>query len=60
MVYHTILMNIFNQYDTENTYKYFVNDLQNATNILIPIICADDTSIYYSHSNMKNLFEMTN
>ena len=37
-----------------------VNDLQYPTNVLNPIIFADDTSFFSSHSNIKDLFEIAN
>ena len=32
----------------------YVNDLKNASNILDPIMFADDTNLFYSHTNIKN------
>ena len=38
----------------------FVNDLQYGTDILNPIMLVDDTSLFPSHSNIKDLFEIAN
>ena len=38
----------------------YVNDLPNATNILDPIMFADDTNIFYSHHDIKTLFSTVN
>ena len=34
----------------------YVNDLKNASSVLDPIIFADDTSLFYTHSNIQKLF----
>ena len=38
----------------------YVNDLPNATNILDPIMFADDTNLFYSHHDIKTLFSTVN
>ena len=38
----------------------YVNDLKNASTILDPIMFADDTNLFYSHSNIKTLFKTVN
>ena len=38
----------------------YVNDLPNASRILDPIMFADDTNLFYSHSNIKTLFKTAN
>ena len=38
----------------------YVNDLQKASNILKPIMFADDTNLFFSHKNIKNLFKTMN
>ena len=38
----------------------YVNDLTNATNILDPIMFADDTNLFYSHQGIKTLFSIVN
>ena len=38
----------------------YVNDLTNASKILDPIMFADDTNLFYSHSNIKILFKTVN
>ena len=38
----------------------YVNDLKNASNLLDPIMFADDTNLFYSHKNIKTLFETMN
>ena len=35
-----------------------INDLQHATKFLSPIIFAEDTNIFYSNSNINDLFEI--
>ena len=37
-----------------------VNDLKNASSILDPIILADDTNLFYTHSNTLKLFSTVN
>ena len=34
----------------------YVDGLPNATNILDPIMFADDTNLFYSHHDIKTLF----
>ena len=36
------------------------NDLNNASSILDPIMFVDDTNLYYSHKNIKQLFTKVN
>ena len=38
----------------------YVNDLPNATNVLDPIMFADDTNLFYSHHDIKTLFSTVN
>ena len=38
----------------------YVNDLSQASQILDPIMFADDTNLFYSHSEIKTLFETVN
>ena len=38
----------------------YVNDLQNASQIFKPIMFADDTNLFYSHNNIKQLFQIVN
>ena len=38
----------------------YVNDLNQVSNILDPIMFADDTNFFYSHHQIKTLFETVN
>ena len=38
----------------------YVNDLPNATNILDPIMFADNANLFYSHYDIKTLFSTVN
>ena len=38
----------------------YVNDLNNASSILDPIMFADDTNLFYSHKNIHQLFAKVN
>ena len=38
----------------------YVNDLKNASSVLDPIMFADDTNLFYTHSNIKKLFSTMN
>ena len=38
----------------------YVNDMPNSSKILKFLLFADDTNIFYSHSNLKKLIEITN
>ena len=38
----------------------YVNDLKNATSVLDPIVFADDTNLFYTHSNIQKLFSTMN
>ena len=38
----------------------YINDLPNLSNILDPIMFADDTNLFYSHHNIKQLFTAVN
>ena len=38
----------------------YVNDLKNASSLLDPIMFADDTNLFYTHSNMQTLFSTMN
>ena len=35
----------------------YVNDLEKASSLLKPIMFADDTNLFYSHNNIKTLFD---
>ena len=38
----------------------YVNDLNKASDVLEPIMFADDTNLFYSHQNIKTLFGTVN
>ena len=38
----------------------YVNDLKNASPVLNPIMFADDTNLFYTHSNIQKLFSTMN
>ena len=38
----------------------YVNDLHQASNAIKPIMFADDTNFFYSHRNIKLLFDTVN
>ena len=38
----------------------YVNDLYKASTILNPIMFADDTNLFHSHSDIKTLFQIVN
>ena len=38
----------------------YVNDLNKASDVLDPIMFADDTNFFYSHQDIKTLFETLN
>ena len=38
----------------------YVNDLQYASNLLDPIMFADDTNLFYTEENIKTLFDIVN
>ena len=38
----------------------YVNDLKNATNLLDPIMYADDTNLFLTHKDISYLFETAN
>ena len=38
----------------------YVNDLKNASSALDPIVFADDTNLFYTHSNIQKLFSTMN
>ena len=38
----------------------YINDLSKVSNIITPIMFADDTNLFYSDRNIKNLFEKMN
>ena len=38
----------------------YVNDLQKASDILKPLMFADDTNLFYSHKNIRELFKTMN
>ena len=38
----------------------YINDLPNASKVLDPIMFADDTNFFYSHYDIKTLFNTVN
>ena len=38
----------------------YVNDLTNSSNVLVPIMFADDTNFFFEHSNINTLFKTVN
>ena len=38
----------------------FVNDPRKATKYLVQIMFADEVNLFYSHKNIKTLFQMVN
>ena len=38
----------------------YVNDLPNSSNVLVPIMFADDTNFFFEHSNINTLFQIVN
>ena len=38
----------------------YVNDLKSASSVLDPIVFADDTNLFYTHSNIQKLFSTMN
>ena len=38
----------------------YVHDLPNSSNVLVPIIFADDTNFFFEHSNINTLFKSVN
>ena len=38
----------------------YINDLHQASNVINPIMYVDDTNVFYSHGNIKFLFETVN
>ena len=38
----------------------YVNDLPNSSNVLVPIMFADDTNFFFEHSNINTLFKTVN
>ena len=38
----------------------YVNDLKNESSVLDPIMFADSTNLFYTHSNIQKLFSTTN
>ena len=38
----------------------YANDLNKTSDVLDPIMFADDTNLFYSHQNVKTLFGMVN
>ena len=42
------------------SFRSYVNDLCSASNILDPIMFADDTNLFYSHQNISSLFMTVN
>ena len=41
-------------------FLFYVNDLKNASSVLDPIMFADDTNLFYAHSNIQKLFSTMN
>ena len=38
-------------------FLFYVNDLPNSSNVLVPIMFADDTNFFFEHSNINTLFK---
>ena len=38
----------------------YVNVLKNASSVLDPVMCEDDTNLFYIHSAIQELFSTTN
>ena len=38
----------------------YVNDLPNSSNVHVPIVFADDTNLFFEHSNIYTLFKIVN
>ena len=38
----------------------FINDLNNSTKVLDPVLFADDRSLFFSSNNIRTLFETAN
>ena len=38
----------------------YVNDLPNSSNVLVPIMFADDTNLFFEHGNINTLFQIVN
>ena len=38
----------------------YVKDLPNSSNVLVPIMFADDTNLFFEHSNINTLFKTVN
>ena len=38
----------------------YVNDLPNSSNVLVPIMFADDTTFFFEHSNINAIFKTVN
>ena len=41
-------------------FLFYVNDFKNTSSVLDPIMFADDTNLFYTHSNIQKLFSMMN
>ena len=41
-------------------FLFYVNDLKNSSSVLDPITFADDTNLFYTHSNIQKLFSTMN
>ena len=48
------------EFNQETWLKPYINDLPNVSNILDPIMFADDSNLFYSHCNIKELFTTVN
>ena len=38
----------------------YINDLPNSSSLLVPIMFADDTNLFFGHSNITTLFKIVN
>ena len=41
-------------------FLFYVNDLKNASSVLDPIMFADNSNLFYNHSNIQKLFSTMN
>ena len=48
------------EFNQETWLKPYINDVPNVSNILDPIMFTDDTNLFYSHRNIKELFTTVN
>ena len=47
-------------FETVNCKAQYVNDLKNASNLLISIIFADDTNRFFTHQDIRCIFKIVN